>query len=174
MRIEIIAKNYKLTEHLKDIIDQKMEKFSRYFEDDAVAKIFLKETGGKDKFVMEITIFFGNNMVRSEVASDNMFNNIDVALPKIEGQIRKYRTKLSKLRKSALDEGSMYPQAEQKKMEIIRTKTMALKKIDLEEAVENMELVDHDFYIFLNNETGKVNVLYKRKAGNLGCIELDY
>lgn len=51
---------------------------------------------------------------------------------------------------------------------------MALKKIDLEEAVEDMELVDHDFYIFLNNKTGKVNVLYKRRAGNLGCIELDY
>ncbi len=67
----------------------------------------------------------------------------------------------------------MYPQAEEKKMEIIRTKSMALKKIDLEEAVEDMELVDHDFYIFLNNTTGKVNVLYKRKAGNLGCIEVD-
>ena len=52
-------------------------------------------------------------------------------------------------------------------------KSMALKKIDLEEAVEDMELVDHDFYIFLNNTTGKVNVLYKRKAGNLGCIEVD-
>lgn len=174
MRIEIIAKNYKLTDHLKDIINQKMEKFSRYFEDDALSKIFLKETGGKDKYVMEITIFFGNNMVRSEVASENMFNNIDIALPKIEGQIRKHRTKLGKLRKSALDEGSMYPQAEQNKMEIIRTKSMSLKKIDLQEAVEEMELVDHDFFIFLNDKTGKVNVLYKRKAGNLGCIELDY
>lgn len=173
MKIEIIARNYKLTDHLEEIINKKMEKFSRYFEDDAVAKIFLKETGGKDKYVMEVTIFFGNNMVRSEVSSENMFNNIDIALPKIEGQIRKHRTKLGKLKKSALDEGSMYPQAEEKKMEIIRTKSMALKKIDLEEAVEDMELVDHDFYIFLNNTTGKVNVLYKRKAGNLGCIEVD-
>lgn len=173
MRIEIIARNYKLTDHLEEIINKKMEKFSRYFEDDATAKIFLKETG-KERYVMEITIFFGNNMVRSEVSSDNMFNNIDIALPKIEGQIRKHRTKLSKLKKSAVEEGSMYPQSEEKKMEIIRTKSMALKKIGIEEAVEDMELVDHDFYIFLNNETGKVNVLYKRKAGNLGCIELDY
>ncbi len=173
MRIEIIARNYKLTDRLEEIINKKMEKFSRYFEDDAVAKIFLKETG-KERYVMEITIFFGNNMVRSEVASDNMFNNIDIALPKIEGQIRKHRTKLGKLKKNALEDASMYPQAEQKKMEIIRTKSMALKKIDIEEAVEEMELVDHDFYIFLNNKTGKVNVLYKRKAGNLGCIELDY
>ncbi|MDE6276221.1 MAG: ribosome-associated translation inhibitor RaiA [Clostridia bacterium] len=174
MRIEIIARNYKLTDNLEEIINKKMEKFSRYFEDDAVAKIFLKETG-KERYVMEVTIFFGNNMVRSEVASDNMYKNIDLALPKIEGQIRKHRTKLGKLKKSALEGDTMYPQqAEQSKMEVIRTKTMALKKIDLEEAVEDMELIDHDFYIFLNNGTGKVNVLYKRKAGNLGCIELDY
>ena len=173
MRIEIIARNYKLTDNLEEIINKKMEKFSRYFEDDASAKIFLKETG-KERYVMEVTIFFGNNMVRSEVASDNMYKNIDLALPKIEGQIRKHRTKLGKLKKSALEGETMYPQAEQAtKMEVIRTKSMALKKIDLEEAVEDMELVDHDFYIFLNNTTGKVNVLYKRKAGNLGCIEVD-
>lgn len=172
MKIEIIARNYKLTDNLEEIINKKMEKFSRYFEDDALAKIFLKETG-KERYVMEITIFFGNNMVRSEVASDNMYKNIDLALPKIEGQIRKYRTKLGKLKKNALDEEAMYPQPEQKKMEVIRTKSMALKKIDLEEAVEDMDLLDHDFYVFLNNQTGKVNVLYKRKAGNLGCIEVD-
>lgn len=173
MKIEIIARNYRLTDRLEEVINKKMEKFSRYFEDDAVAKIFLKETG-KERYVMEITIFFGNNMVRSEVASDNMYNNIDLALPKIEGQIRKYRTKLSKLKKSAFDEASMYPQSEQPRMEVIRTKSMALKKIDLEEAVADMELIDHDFYVFLNDKTGKVNVLYKRKAGNLGCIEAEY
>lgn len=172
MKIEIIARNYKLTDNLEEIINKKMEKFSRYFEDDAVAKIFLKETG-KERYVMEITIFFGNNMVRSEVSSDNMYKNIDLALPKIEGQIRKHRTKLGKLKKSALEGETMYPQSEQAQMQVIRTKSMALKKIDLEEAVEDMELVDHDFYIFLNNTTGKVNVLYKRKAGNLGCIEVD-
>ncbi|MDE7329341.1 MAG: ribosome-associated translation inhibitor RaiA [Clostridia bacterium] len=174
MKLEIIARNYKLTDRLEDIINKKMEKFSRYFEDDAVAKIFLKETGGKNKYSMEVTIFFGSNMVRSEVSSDNMFNNIDIALPKIEGQIRKYRTKLSKLKKNALDEVSMYPQTEEKTPQVIRTKSMALKKIDIDEAVEDMELIDHDFHIFLNNKTGKVNVLYKRRAGNLGCIELDY
>ena len=118
MRIEIIARNYKLTDNLEEIINKKMEKFSRYFEDDALAKIFLKETG-KERYVMEVTIFFGNNMVRSEVSSDNMYKNIDLALPKIEGQIRKHRTKLGKLKKNALEEEAMYPQQEQQKMEVI-------------------------------------------------------
>ena len=108
MRIELIARNYKVSDRLEEIINKKMEKFARYFEDDAVAKITMREV--KNKYAMEITIFFGgDNMVRSEVISDNMYNNIDLALPKIEGQIRKYRTKLGKkIRQAALDEASLY------------------------------------------------------------------
>ena len=152
MRIEIIARNYRVSDRLREIIDKKMEKFSRYFEDDAKAVVTLREVG-KDKYAMEITIFFGGNMVRSEVVSDNMYNNIDIALPKIEGQIRKHRTKLGKrIRQTAIDEASIYePQpAQEKKRELVRTKTLDLKKISVEEALEEMELVDHDFYIFLN------------------------
>ncbi|MEG1536380.1 MAG: ribosome-associated translation inhibitor RaiA, partial [Clostridia bacterium] len=84
MRIEIIAKNYKVTDHLREIIDKKMEKFSRYFDDDAVAKFTLKQVT-KEQYALEITINFSGAIVRSEVTSDNMYNNIDVALPKIEG-----------------------------------------------------------------------------------------
>ena len=72
MRLEIISRNYKVSDHLKEIIEKKVDKFSRYFEDDAVVKIALKQIG-KDKYGMEVTVFFaGNNLVRSEVVSDNM------------------------------------------------------------------------------------------------------
>ena len=176
MRIEIIARNYRVSDRLREIIDKKMEKFSRYFEDDAKAVVTLREVG-KDKYAMEITIFFGGNMVRSEVVSDNMYNNIDIALPKIEGQIRKHRTKLGKrIRQTAIDEASIYePQpAQEKKRELVRTKTLDLKKISVEEALEEMELVDHDFYIFLNEKTGKVNVVYRRTDANAGLLDLTY
>lgn len=176
MRIEINARNYRVSDRLREIIDKKMEKFSRYFEDDAKAVITLREVG-KDKYAMEITIFFGGNMVRSEVVSDNMYNNIDIALPKIEGQIRKHRTKLGKkIKQTAIDEASIYaPQpVQEKKRELVRTKTLDLKKISVEEALEEMELVDHDFYIFLNEKTGKVNVVYRRTDGNAGLLDLTY
>ena len=72
MKLEIISRNYKVSDHLKNVLENKVEKFSRYFEDDAVMKISLKQIG-KDKYGMEITVFFsGNNIVRSEVISDNM------------------------------------------------------------------------------------------------------
>ena len=89
MRIEIISKNYKKGEKLDNIINEKLSKFERYFEDDAVAKVTLKQIGKEDsktvKYEMEIAVFFGTNVVRSAVISDNMYKNIDLALPKIEG-----------------------------------------------------------------------------------------
>ena len=157
MRIELIARNYKVSDRLEEIIDKKMEKFARYFEDDAVAKITMREV--KNKYAMEITIFFGgDNMVRSEVISDNMYNNIDLAL------------------QAALDEASLYaaPAVPEKERQLVRNKTIELKKINVDEALEEMELVDHDFFIFLNDKTGLVNVVYRRADGNAGLIELVY
>ena len=137
MKLEIISRNYKVSDHLKNVLENKVEKFSRYFEDDAVMKISLKQIG-KDKYGMEITVFFsGNNIVRSEVISDNMYNNIDLALPKIEGQIRKYRTKLGKkIKQSAIDEIPVPAAPEVPSDKIVRKKTFALHKMSVEEAVD--------------------------------------
>lgn len=176
MRIEIIARNYKVSDHLRDVIDKKMEKFSRYFEDDAVAKITMRQAGkpGQERYIMEITIYFGSNMVRSEVSSDNMFNTIDLALPKIEGQLRKHRTRLDRMRKSALDDVALYPQEESAQKELVRTKTFSLKKISVQEAIAEMEMLDHDFFAFLNETNGMVNIVYRRSDGNVGMIDLVY
>lgn len=176
MRIEIIARNYKVSDHLRDVIDKKMEKFSRYFEDDAVAKITMRQVGkdGKERYIMEITVYFGSHMVRSEVSSDNMFNNIDLALPKIEGQIRKHRTKLDKMKKSAFEETALYAVPESAAKELVRTKTFALKKIGVQEAIDEMELVDHDLFAFVNEANGMVNIVYRRGDGNVGLIDLVY
>lgn len=173
MKVEIISRNYNASDHLKEVLEKKVEKFSRYFEDDAVIKISLKQIG-KDKYGMELTIFFaGNNIVRSEVISDNMYNNIDLALPKIEGQIRKYRTKLGKrIKQTAFEDAP----AEVKPVDdkIARKKNISLHKMSVSDAIEQMELVDHTFFIFLNEDNGMVNVVYKREDGGYGLIDLVY
>ena len=172
MRLEIISRNYKVSDHLKEIIEKKVDKFSRYFEDDAVVKIALKQIG-KDKYGMVVTVFFaGNNLVRSEVVSDNMYNNIDLALPKIEGQIRKYRTKLGKRIKQTALEGEEVKAAEAASP--ARKKTISLQKCSVEDAIAQMELVDHTFFIFLNETNGMVNVVYHREDGGYGLIDLVY
>lgn len=173
MRIEIVARNYKVSDHLKEVIEMKMEKFSRYFEEETVAKFTLKQVS-KEKLAMEITIFYGGHIVRSEVTSDNMYNNIDLALPKLEGQIRKHRTKLDKLRKNAFEQEALFVLPQEASSDIVKKKTFALKKITVEQAVEEMELVDHTFYAFVNDANGMVNVVYRRQDGQVGLIDLVY
>ena len=176
MKLEIISKNYKASDHLKNVIEGKVEKFSRYFEDYATMKVALKQIG-KEKYGMEITVFFsGNNIVRSEVISDNMYSNIDLALPKIEGQIRKYRTKLGKKIKQSAFEEAPAPQekAEIPNDKVVRTKTFSLHKMTVDEAIAEMDLVDHTFFVFLNGETGMVNVVYRRADGGCGLLDLVY
>ena len=178
MRIEIIEKNYRLNERTKDLINEKLAKFERYFEDDAVAKVTPKVIGKKGtktvKYEIEITIFFGSNMVRAEVASDKMSKSLDLALPKIEGQIRKYRTQLDKIKKSAFDEAELYASTIPEEKQLVRTKTIHLNSIDTKTAIEKMELADRDFYVYMDSDSGMVSLVYNREDGEVGRIELVY
>ena len=178
MRIEIIEKNYRLNERTKDLIYEKLAKFDRYFEDDAVAKVTPKVIGKKGtktvKYEMEITIFFGSNMVRAEVASDKMSKSLDLALPKIEGQIRKYRTQLDKVKKTAFDQAALFNPKETEEKQLVRTKTIHLNSISTKLAIEKMELADHDFYVYMDEASGMVSIVYIREDGDVGRIELVY
>ncbi len=177
MRIEIVAKSYKPSEKLKDIIERKLEKFSRYFEDDATAKVVLREMG-KDREAMEITINFGGGKImRAEVVSHNMYDNIDVLLPKLERQVRKHKTKLGKkVKESAFDMSALYDGADDINpvLEIARVKSTQLKKLSIKDAIDEMELLDHDFYVFVNEANGLVNIVYHRAVGDVGLLDLIY
>ena len=171
MRIEIIAKNYKLSEKLKDIIEKKLDKFSRYFEEDAKAKVI------QDKDAMEITINFGGGKImRAEVVSDNMYDNIDIILPKLERQVRKYRTKLGKkVKESAFDMEALYGDSEPtRELAVARIKETEVRKMSVKDAIAEMELLDHSFYVFINEANGLVNIVYKRAAGDVGLLDLIY
>lgn len=176
MRIEIIAKNYSPSDKLKEIIEKKVEKFTRYFDDEAIARVLLKEIN-KEKYAMEITINFGGGrIIRSEVLSDNMYDNIDLALPKLERQVRKYRTKESKKVKVAPDLSELlYTEViDMKEPELVRTKTLPLAQMTITEAMDSLDMVGHDFYMFINADNNKVNAIYRRKDGDLGLLDLIY
>lgn len=176
MRIEIIAKNYKLGEKLKEIIERKLEKFARYFEDDATAKVILREIN-QDKDAMEITINFGGGKImRAEVVSDNMYDNIDIILPKLERQVRKYRTKLGKkVKDSAFDMEALYAESvPTRQLNVARTKEIELRKMSVKDAIAEMELLDHSFYVFINETNELVNIVYRRAVGDVGLLDLIY
>lgn len=175
MRIEIIAKNYKVQDRLKDVIEKKLGKFTRYFEEDALAKVVVKQLN-TDKYAMEVTINFdGGKIIRGEVITDNMYDNIDIVLPKLERQIRKHRTKLGKkIKESGFDQAFLYDEPVDKPLEVARIKPTDLKKLSVSDAISEMELLDHDFYAFVNEDNGMVNIVYKRAVGGVGVLDLIY
>ncbi len=177
MRIELISKGYNEGNRLVSVIEKKLSKLDKFFTTEASAKIKLS-TIGKDKYTMEITIAFGGQIVRSEVTSGNMYDNIDLIAPKLERQIAKYRDRLlSKQPKPALplkiDEDEVVSSPE-KAGKVVKVKNFDISIITVDDAIAELELLDHDFYVFVNAENNKVSVVYKRQDGDYGLITPEY
>ena len=177
MRIELISKGYNEGIRLVSVIEKKLSKFDKFFHEEASAKIKLS-TVGKDKYTMEVTINFGGQLVRSEVTSANMYDNIDLLIPKLERQISKYRDRmLSKQPKKALPlkvEDVEVTEANEKPGKVVKVKNFDISIVTVDEAVAELELLDHDFYVFVNAENNKVSVVYKRHDGDYGLLTPEY
>lgn len=174
MKIEIQGKNYKVNEKLKGLIEDKISRLAKYFGADAKAKVMCSEQNKSKK--MEVTVTNKGLLYRSEVISDNMFENIDLALPKIERQIVRANEKL-KDKKKKTKEIPMYEfidEAPEALPEVYKKKTFDLDPITIDDAKDYMDRLGHEFFVFLNAETGKVNILYKRKDTKFGLIEVNY
>lgn len=171
MRIEIVGRKYDVSSHLDDVIRHKIDKqLGHYFSDEDTARVVCKEEHGKCK--MELTIVIGSTTLRAEETSDNMYNNVDVVVPKVERQMRKYRTKLNKNLRNKIE---VAPTEEPEPMPaLVRTKHYKLQSMSVEDALFQLELLDNDFYLFLNAATGLVSLVYKRKDGDMGMIEGEF
>ncbi len=172
MKIEITSKNYVVSDKLKDIIEKKVGKLDKYFNDDAIAKVNCKTDGNLNK--LELTVRSKGLFYRAEVSSDNMYENIDLALPKVERQIVKYGDKFfTRLKKDSLNKDYLFFDETPvfKKADVVKKKTFELEPISVEDAKVFLDTIDNNFYVFLNRETGRVNILYKRLDNNFGLIE---
>ncbi len=179
MRIELISKGYNEGNRLVSVIEKKLGKLDKYFPDDsAEAKVKLS-TVSTDKFRMEVTIRFAGFIARAEVTSDNMYDNIDLVLPKLDKQINKFRARInSKTPKNALP---LNPPADEdaamskdKLGKVVREKKFDISIVTVEDAIAELELLDHDFYVFVNAENNRVSVVYKRHDGDYGLITPEY
>lgn len=176
MKVTVIAKNIQLTNALKEAVEKKISKLSKYFNSDVEAKATLSVQKNRQK--IEVTIPFNGVILRGEEVTEDMYKSIDLIEEKLERQIRKQKTKLARrqsgdsLRFSAIE--SLNGDYEDEEGKIVKTKKFAIKPMNEEEALLQMELLGHSFFVFSNAETGDVNVLYKRKDGNYGLIEPEY
>lgn len=176
MKIDISSKNYVIKDNLKELILKKVQKLDKYFDDDAEVKVLLKQENKISKF--EISIRSKGLFFRSEVMGDDMYANLDVALPKVEKQVIKHGDKFkSKLKKGApLTEDFLFfneiPDFVDE--QIVKRKTFELEPISVDDAKVMLDTVDNMFYVFLNKETNQVNILYRRLDGNYGLIDIVY
>ena len=177
MKLSIYAKNMTVSPNVSRRIERKTEKMSRYLLPDTEMQIRMRKEKN-DLRVVEITVPMGNNVILRAEASepDNLFMAIDQALAKIERQIHRHRTKLGK----RIREDAFVPQEaeyiedetiDEAAPQVVRRKTFPVRPMSVEDAGIQMEMLGHDFFAFVNIETERTNVLYRRKDGNLGLLE---
>jgi putative sigma-54 modulation protein len=174
LRFDIRGKNIEVTEALKDYVEKRLSKLERFIEDVRVAQVTLSVEGESHK--VEVTIPHNGIILRGEEETEDMYSSIDLVVDKLEKQIDKYKTKLYRryrgigFRKSLVRELETSGEAVEQ-FKIVRTKKFALKPMDVEEAVMQMNLLGHSFFVFFNSGTEEVNVVYRRHDGNFGLIE---
>ena len=189
MRLEIRGRNIEITDALRDYTTKRLSKLDRYLDDTRIAQVALSLEGEKHKeqHKVEVTIPLNSLLLRGEVSADDMYSAIDMVVEKLDKQIDKHKTKLYKrhrgagLKALAAEELAAMlaaPVAETKesgeKYKIVRTKRFMMHPMDEQEAIMQMGLLGHTFFMFLNGNTGKVNLVYKRTDGNYGLLEPDY
>lgn len=176
MRVTVIGKNIDVTPALKEIVEKKISKVDRYFEPEVQARVTL--TVQKNRQIVEVTIPFNGVILRCEEYTNDMYKSIDLVEMKLERQIRKQRTKLQRrnhdsLRFSGFGEVA-FDDENDSESEVVKVKKFNIKPMTTDEAVLQMELVQHNFFVFKDADTDNVNVVYKRKDGNYGLLEPDY
>ena len=153
MTIEFIAKNYQVDENLRNIIQKKLNRFDKYFENGAKAKVKLANIGDST-CSMEISVINDKLVVRSSATGDKMNEIVDIILPKLERQIVKHRTKLGdRLKKNAFDTPAIYEEAEKDEVshKVVKVKKFQISVTNVENAIEEMEILNHNFYIFIRS-----------------------
>lgn len=173
MRFIIIGKNIEVTDGLKNAVHEKLGKLDKFFNQETEAHVTLSVE--KERQKIEVTIPVKGNIIRSEEVSSDMYVSIDLVEEIIERQLRRYKNKIIDSKQSAGDFSRAYVdkdyEDDEPEVKIVRTKRFGIKPMNPEEACIQMELLQHNFYVFLNSDTDEVNVVYKRKANTYGLIE---
>ncbi|HHW92865.1 MAG TPA: ribosome-associated translation inhibitor RaiA [Firmicutes bacterium] len=172
MRIVVKGKNIAVTPALRRYVEKKLSKLERYFENITEATATLSVE--KERHIVEVTVpLNGGMLLRGEEETQDMYASVDLVLEKLERQIEKYKTKIARKIKngSLLDLAPTPEHSPGAEPRLVRTKRFAIKPMPVDEAILQMNLLGHDFFVFSNAETEEVNVVYRRRDGNYGLIE---
>lgn len=177
MQMTIRGKNLEVTDALKDYVEKKLSRLQKYFYRPVSAQVTLGVERGWH--LIEVTLPIDGLLLRGEGASEDMYASVDQVMDKLERQIHKYKTRINrKLRRDGnhvqrgiVVEDGNEPAGEEDPAKVVRVKRFFVKPMEVEEAVLQMNLLGHDFFVFLNADTEDVSVVYRRKEGGYGLIE---
>ena len=178
IKYSIRGENLEVTEAIRDYVVSKLEKIEKYFQADQEldARVNLKVYREKTAKV-EVTIPLGSITLRAEDVSQDMYGSIDLVTDKIERQIRKNKTKIERKNRNKKSTSQLFTDAVVEEVEVtpakvVRSKQIDLKPMDLEEAILQMDLLGHDFFIYVDVEDQTTNVIYRREDGEIGLLEV--
>ncbi len=174
MKISMACRKIDLTQGMKDYAEKKLQKLDKFFDESTDAKLVFSVE--KDRQKVELTIFHHNTIFRVETVTEDIYASVDKAISDVERQIRKNKTRLEKrLRSGALDSYNMPVEAveEEKDFTIVKKKVFSAKPMSTEEAILQMNLLGHEFFVYVDAQNEHPSIVYKRKDGNYGLIELE-
>lgn len=173
MNILIRGKQIELTDALKEYVNKrvgKLEKYSDEFQDVQVTLLVIK-----DRHRVEVTAPINGVILRGEEETEDMYSSIDLVLEKLERQIEKYRTRLSKKLRTkgfkGLENASQLKDTPEEEHDVVRNKKFSTKPVSADEAIMQMNLIGHSFFVFINEETDETNVVYRRRNGAYGLLK---
>lgn len=171
MTINMTARNTNIRDGFKKSLEKKLSKLDRFFDENVVANVTVSNENGRE--TVEVTIKASNLHFRAEKTANDRLDALDSVVDALFRQIVKNKTKLEKrLRKSAFESGYDHDFiGSEDSYNIVKFKRFNVKPMDVEEAIMQMNLVGHSFYMFRSSESGEVCVVYKRKAGDYGVLE---
>lgn len=179
MRYNLRGHNIEVTPALRDYVEKRVSRVEKYFdvEPDVEVQVTLRVLKGEH--TVEVTMPLNGMMLRAEETSDDMYASIDMVVSKLERQIRKYKTRVNKkfenqgIRSFFIDAMPAVPteEAEDDEFKVVKTKTFSVKPMLVDEAILQMNLIGHDFFVFLNADEDDINVVYKRHNGQYGLIK---
>jgi putative sigma-54 modulation protein len=187
MKLVIHGKNIEITDAIREYVHQKIEKAANHYQN-LTTEIDVHLSVARNprittKQTAEVTLYVNGSVIRAEESSENLYASIDLVADKIARQLRKYKekrqTKGSSRTKEVVQSGAEQPllgdlkgdRAPELPEEVVRCKYFAMTPMTIRDALEQLELVDHDFYVFQNAETGQLNVIYERNHGGYGVIQ---
>ncbi|MGF0040021.1 ribosome hibernation-promoting factor, HPF/YfiA family [Peptoniphilaceae bacterium SGI.131] len=173
MKIKYVGKNISIRDNFKEQVEKKLGRLDKYFHEDIEATASFSVHGNFK--TVEVTIWLkSGTILRAEETSDDMLSSVDLAVEALDRQLRKYKTRLQAKKATGSIRYEEVPDEdflEESKPSVVKVKKIGLKPMFIEDAVMQMELLGHSFFVYLDAETEQVNVVYKRNDGNFGLIE---